>query len=160
MFSVGISVGTNREVFGKIREHNIRVVIIPLGVMAGSILGGFVCGIILKMPFNQSLPIASGLGWYSLSGVLITNLINAEIGTISFLSNLFREIFSYLTIPYIAKHFNYYTAIAPAAATSEDTTLAILIKYTDAEIIILAVVNGIICSTAVPILINFFYNFL
>lgn len=158
MFSVGISVGTNKDVFSKMKGHGIKILIIPTAIIVGSIIGGFVCGIILNMPYKESLPIACGLGWYSLSGVLITNLAGAHLGTIAFLSNLLREILSFLIIPFVAKHFNRYTAIAPAAATSEDTCLAILIKYTDAEIIMLAVVNGILCSTAVPILINFFYN--
>ena len=49
-----------------------------------------------------------------------------------------------------------YAAIAPAAATSEDTTLAMLIKYTNEEVVVMAVFNGVLCSAMVPILIRFF----
>ena len=158
MFAVGISVGTNKQVFRKLEEYHVKIIIIPFGIIIGSIFGGIVCSIVLKMPLNESLSIASGLGWYSLSGVLLTNLGGAQLGTLAFLSNIMRELFSFLSIPFVAKHFNKYTAIAPAAATSEDTTLPMLIKYTSADVAVMAVINGVICSAVVPILINFFFN--
>ena len=42
MFSVGISVGTNRGVFQKLKEHHIKTLLIPIGVIVGSIVGGLV----------------------------------------------------------------------------------------------------------------------
>ena len=85
---------------------------------------------------------------------MITNLTNATYGSITFLSNLMREIFSFFCIPLVAKYLNYLTCIAPAGATSEDTTLSMMIKYTNEETVVLSVLNGMICSTLVPILIN------
>lgn len=75
-----------------------------------------------------------------------------------FLSNLMREIFSFFIIPFLAVHFNYYTCIAPAGATSEDTTLPVMLKYTNEETVVLSVLNGVICSFCVPILISFCLN--
>lgn len=160
MFSVGISVGANRGVFAKLKEHHIKILLIPIGVMAGSIVGGVVCSLFLGESLKDSLMIVSGLGWYSLSGILVTELAGAKIGTIAFLCNLLREIFSFMIIPVVAKYFNGYTAIAPAAATSEDTTLPMLMKYTSGEVVMMAVLNGIICSAAVPVLIKFFNGIL
>ena len=160
MFVVGISVGANKEVFSKLKKYNIKILIIPFGIIVGSIMGGVVCAMLLGMDFNVSLAITSGLGWYSLSGVLLTDLAGADIGTVAFLANLFREILAFMMIPFVAKYFNHYCAIAPAAATSEDTTLPILIKYTSEEVVVIAVINGVICSTMVPILTNTFYNIL
>ncbi|MDA3732928.1 lysine exporter LysO family protein [Niameybacter massiliensis] len=160
MFSVGISVGANKQVFSKIKEHHIKILLIPVGIILGSILGGVVCSKLMDMPLNTSVAITSGLGWYSLSGVLLTDLAGADVGTIAFLANLFREILSFMIIPIVAKYCNPYTAIAPAAATSEDTTLPVLIKYTSEEVVVMAVINGVICSMMVPILTNFFYSVL
>ena len=160
MFSVGISVGANKQIFHKIKEHHIKILIIPIGIILGSIAGGFLCSMLMNMPLNVSVAITSGLGWYSLSGVLITDLAGADLGTIAFLANLFREILSFMLIPLVAKYCNHYTAIAPAAATSEDTTLPVLIKYTSEEVVIMAVINGVICSMMVPILTNLFYRIL
>lgn len=158
MLSVGISIGLHKGLYEKIKQYHLKIFIIPFGIIIGSILGGVVCGLLLNYPINQSAAIASGLGWYSLSGATIGNLAGAKLGSIAFLSNLMREIFSFILIPIVALKFNYYTCIAPAGATSEDTTLPMMIKYTNEETVVLAVLNGIICSAFVPILISFFFN--
>ena len=158
MFSVGISVGENKLLFRKMREYNVRVLVIPIGIVAGSLLGGVAGSIALQMPLRESLCISAGMGWYSLSGVLLTDLISAEIGTIAFLSNILREILTFLLIPVLAKCLNGYTAIAPAGATSSDTSLSILMKYTDEEVTMMAVINGVLCTSVIPILINFIYG--
>lgn len=158
MFSVGISVGMNKSVFAKIRQYHIKIFLIPAGIIVGTIAGGFVCSLLLGESIGNSMAVVSGLGWYSLSGVLVTSMINAQMGSIAFLSNLLREILSFLTIPWIAKHLNHYAAIAPAAATSEDTTLPMLMKYTSEEVVVLAVFNGVVCSVMVPVLTKFLFD--
>ncbi len=160
MFAVGISVGLNKQVFRKLREYHLKILIIPIGIVAGTIAGGFLGSWICGMPFKEGVPVACGLGWYSLSGVLLSDLAGAGVGTLAFLSNLLREIFSFLSIPFVAKHFNHYSAIAPAAATSEDTTLPMLMKYTSEEVVLMAVFNGVLCSALVPVLIRFFFEIL
>ncbi len=158
MFSVGISVGMNKQVFDKLKTYHFKILIIPTGVIIGSTVGGVLCAMLLGMPLNESLAITSGLGWYSLSGVLVTDLAGAEVGSIAFLANLFREIISFMIIPVVAKYCNDYTVIAPAAATSEDTTLPLIMKYTSEEVVMMAVINGVVCSAMVPILIQTFYQ--
>lgn len=158
MFLVGISIGLNHGIMEKIREYHIKIFIIPIGIIIGSLLGGIVCSFISGISMNTSTAIASGLGWYSLSGVMVSEFAGAQLGSITFLSNLMREIFSFFSIPLIAKHLNFPTCIAPAGATSEDTTLPMLIKYTNEETVVLSVINGMICSAAVPILINLCYQ--
>lgn len=146
MFSVGISIGMYDGIMQKIREYHIKIFIIPIGIIIGSLLGGVLCSVIIKMPAGEATAIASGLGWYSLSGATISKMVGAEAGSIAFLSNLMREIFSFFIIPFLAVHFNYYTCIAPAGATSEDTTLPVMLKYTNEETVVLSVLNGVICS--------------
>lgn len=88
------------------------------------------------------------MGWYSLAGVLLTDLSSAQAGSVAFLANLMREIVSFALIPPIAKHLNHFTAIAPAGATSEDTTLPMLIRHTSEEVVVLSVFTGVLCSAA------------
>ena len=64
LFSVGIDMGVNREVFGQIRRMGLRILVIPLGVILGSLAGGAVCAMILRMDVKEGLAITSGLGWY------------------------------------------------------------------------------------------------
>ncbi len=158
MFSVGISIGMHDGILKKIKEYNIRIFIIPAGIIAGSLLGGLFCSIILKIPAGQAAAVASGMGWYSLAGATISKFVGEELGSIAFMSNLMREIFSFFIIPFLALRFNYYTCIAPAGATSEDTTLPVMLKYTNEETVVLSVLNGIICSFFVPILISLCLN--
>lgn len=158
MFFVGISIGMHKGMIKKIREYHIRILIIPAGIVVGSIAGGVVCAWITGIPLNQSTAVACGLGWYSLSGITIQNLAGAQMGSIAFLSNLMREIISFFLIPWIATHLNYYSCIAPAGATSEDTTLPMMIRYTNEETVVLSVINGVICSALVPVLISFCFH--
>lgn len=158
MFSVGISVGMNESIISKIKNYNFNILLIPLGVIIGSIFGGLVCGFLFDMNLVYSLSIGSAMGWYSLSGVMLESMANAQIGTISFLSSLMREFIAFIMIPLLVKYLNPYAAIAAAGATSEDSTLPMLIKYSSEEFIIISVINGVLCSVAVPILINFFFS--
>ncbi len=154
MFTVGISVGMHDGLMKKIKEYHIKIFIIPIGIIIGSLLGGILCAYIFKIPTGYATAIASGMGWYSLAGATISKLVDAQLGSIAFLSNLMREIFSYFIIPILATYLNHYTCIAPAGATSEDTTLPMMLKYTNEETVVLSVLNGMICSFFVPILIS------
>lgn len=159
MFSVGISIGMHKGIVQKIKEYHIRIFIIPIGIMIGSLLGGVVCSLLFQLPLGHGTAIASGMGWYSLAGSAIGNIAGAQLGSIAFLSNLMREVFSFLLIPFLAAHLNQYACIAPAGATSEDTTLPVILKYTNEETVVLSVLNGVICSFFVPILISFCLGF-
>lgn len=157
MFSVGISVGLHRGIMAGIWQYHVKIFLIPCGIIAGSLAGGVLCGLLMDYPVRQAVSISGGLGWYSLAGVSISNLAGAELGSIAFLSSLMREIGAFFMIPYISRRLNAYTCIAPAAATSEDTTLPMLIRYTNEETVVLSVFNGIICSAAVPVIISLCY---
>ena len=156
MFSVGISVGLHRGLLQELRRHHVKILIIPLGITAASALGGVVCALITRMPLGLGAAITSGMGWYSLAGVTIGNLAGAQAGSIAFLGNLMWEIISFFLIPPLAARFNSYTCIAPAGDTSEDTTLPMMIRYTNEETVVLSVLNGMICSALVPVLISLF----
>lgn len=145
---------------GKLRQYHVRVLIIPAGIVAGSVLGGLVCAPLAGMSLPTGAAVASGLGWYSLAGVMMTDIAGAQVGSITFLANLLRELVSFFSIPWIAKHLNYPTCIAPAGATSEDTTLPMLIRCTNGETVVLSVLNGVICSALVPVLIEAFHQFM
>ncbi len=158
MFSVGISIGMNETILEKIKKYNPTILLVPIGVIIGSLMGGIVCSWLLDMDLIHSLAISASMGWYSLAGVMLESLVDAQIGTIAFLSSLMREFLAFIMIPILVKYLNSYAAIAAAGATSEDTTLPMLIKYSSEEYIIISVINGVLCSVAVPILINALFS--
>lgn len=158
MFFVGISIGLNKTILQKIREYHIKVFIIPFGIVVGSVAAGVVCGLPTGVGARNGAAIAGGMGWYSLAGVMLTEMAGAQMGSVAFLSNLMREMLSFFSIPWISRHLNYYSCIAPAGATSEDTTLSMMVRYTSEEVVVMSVFNGIICSAVVPVLIRLCYS--
>lgn len=156
LFSVGIDMGLNKEVFTRIKELGFKILLIPFGVVVGSLSGGFLTALLTELPVKDGLAISAGLGWYSLSGILITEAGNPVGGTISFLANVFREMLTFIVVPFIASHLNYYCAIAPAGATAMDTTLGIISKNTNATVAVLSFVSGVICTLVVPVLVPIF----
>lgn len=65
MFSVGISVGMNESIIEKIKNYNLTILLIPIGVIIGSVFGGFICSYIFDMNLVYSLSIGASMGWYS-----------------------------------------------------------------------------------------------
>lgn len=155
---VGIDIGMNKHIFKDVKSHGLLLVLVPLSIIVGSMIGSLLTGLLLNMETNLSLAIGAGYGWYSLSGILLTKLHNAEIGAISFMTNVFREIFAILTIPLLARYLNQPTAIAPAGAASMDTMLPLVSRYTSPEIVVVSFFNGVVLSSLVPILVPFFYT--
>lgn len=156
LFSVGIDMGLNKQVFTQIKKLGFKILLIPIGVALGSLLGGSIVSLFFAQSLKECLAISSGLGWYSLSGILLTKAGNTVGGTISFLANVMRELLTFVSVPFIAKHINYYCAIAPAGATAMDTTLAIISRNTNATIAVMAFVSGISLTMIVPILVPIF----
>lgn len=158
ILSVGIDLGYNKQVFYNLRKQGFKILLVPLSIITGSLLGGIISVFIFSMPVNLGLAISSGFGWYSLSGVILSNISGPEAGTIAFLTNIFREIIAIITIPIIAGKLNYLTAIAPAGATSMDTTLPIVTEATDSETAVVSFINGAVLSALVPILVPLLYG--
>lgn len=160
LFLIGIDLGRNRGVLKDIRAHGRVLLLVPLGVLLGSWVGGVLGGLITGMPMSLSLPVASGFGWYSISGILLSNLHGPEAGAIAFLTNIFRELLAIILIPILAARLSPWTAIASAGATSMDSTLPIIARATNPEIVVVSFVNGALLSSLVPILVPFLYNLL
>ena len=156
LFSVWIDMGLNKEVFTRIKELGFKILLIPFGVVVGSLCGGVLTALLVKLSIKEGLAISAGLGWYSLSGILITEAGNPVGGTIAFLANVFREMLTFIVVPFVASHLNYYCAIAPAGATAMDTTLGIISKNTNGTIAVLSFVSGVICTLLVPVLVPIF----
>ncbi|WP_346929204.1 lysine exporter LysO family protein [Clostridium sp.] len=158
IFLVGIDVGGNKKIFKDLKKVGLKALLIPFGGIAGSLLGGLLVGFIFNMAINESLAIGSGFGWYSLSGVMLKEMGGDTLGAIAFLTNVFREMLTVILIPILAKKLNGYTAIAPAGATSMDTTLPLIAKATNPEIAVISFINGAILTSLVPVFVTFFYN--
>lgn len=153
LFGVGISIGNNRRELIKIKAVGWRVLLVPLAVAGGSLIGASVACLFFNMSLKEVLAVGAGFGWYSLSSVLITQMYSAELGAIAFLANVFREVMAFILIPLVAVHIGKIEAIAPGGATTMDTTLPIIVRMTDTPTAMIAFVNGLILTSMVPFLI-------
>jgi len=155
LFFVGIDIGKNKNVFQDIKRTGALFFIVPIGVAVGSLIGAIAVGYLLGYPLNESGAIGSGLGWYTLSSIIIAPY-SSELSVLAFLTNVMREVFAIALIPIIAKRIGFIEAIAPAGATAMDTTLPIISRNTSSDTAILSFSTGLILSTLVPILVPMF----
>lgn len=158
LFGVGIELGRNKEIWHRLSNYGLKIILLPLGVALGTLLGTAFISKAIDLPLNQALAVGAGFGWYSLSGVLLNELVSPELGTIAFLSNVFRELMAVIIIPLVALKFGSLTAVAPGGATSMDTTLPLVNKAAGADIALMAFISGATLSALVPILVPLFVN--
>lgn len=153
LFVIGIDLSQNRGVVGEVKRLGWKILLLPLFIAMGSILGALAVSFIVGMSPQNAMAIGAGFGWYSLSAVILTGLVGAEIGTMALLTNVFREILSIMLLPLVVKYFGKTAAVAPGGATTMDTTLPFVVKYAGSEMGVVALISGIILSLLVVFLV-------
>ena len=157
LFVVGISVGSDNDLFIKIRNINPLYYLFPIVTIIGTLIG---VALIHPLTSNNSvfdsLAVGSGFGYYSLSSILITQYKGAELGIIALLSNIIREVFVLICAPMLVMYFGKSSPICCAGATSMDSTLPVISKSSGSEFVIIAIMHGIIVDSTVPLLVGLF----
>lgn len=153
---IGYDIGRDRKTISKLLNADKRAFLIPIGTIAGTLIGGIFAIFFIDISTKDSLAISAGFGWYSLSAVIIADAKGGDLGSIAFLTNVFRELMSIVLIPILAKYVNPYVCIAPGGATTMDTTLPLIEKYAGPAVAFIAFLNGFILSTLVPVLVPLF----
>ena len=133
--------------------------LLPLVTIIASLAAGALASLWLIPRLGHSMAVTAGFGWYSLSGVLIADLGNPQLGALAFLSNLFRESLALLSIPLLQHWSKSASAIAAAGATSMDVSLPVLTLYGAGPLLPLAVYHGFVLSLAVPVLVPLLMGF-
>ena len=154
LFLIGIQLRNNGMTLRQI-VLNRRGMIVAVVVMVSSLLGGVINAFILDLPLKTGLAMASGFGWYSLSGILLTESYGPVIGSAAFFNDLARELLAIMLIPGLVRRSRS-TALGLCGATSMDFTLPVLQRSGGVEIVPAAIVHGFILSLLVPILMAFF----
>lgn len=154
LFLIGIQLRNNGMTLRQI-VLNRRGMMVAVVVMVSSLLGGIINAFILDLPLKTGLAMASGFGWYSLSGILLTESYGPVIGSAAFFNDLARELLAIMLIPGLVRRSRS-TALGLCGATSMDFTLPVLQRSGGVEIVPAAIVHGFILSLLVPILMAFF----
>ena len=155
LFGVGVDIGKNKEIFVQLMSLGWQIIALPFIIAIGSILGAVSIGFFIGLAFNESAAVGAGFGWYSLSGVILSKVHSVELGSLAFLSNVFRELLTIIILPFVVRYLGRITSIAPGGATAMDVTLPIIKETAGEETVIPAFVSGAVLSFLVPILVPF-----
>lgn len=157
MFSVGISIGQDRNAFRQFRSLSPRMLFLPVMTVFGTYMGVMVVGLFFReRTLTEYLAVGSGFGYYSLSSILITQYKGVELGTIALLANIFREILTLLLAPWMVKYFGKLALISAGGATTMDTTFPVIVRNSGKEYSIVSIYHGFIMDFSVPFLVTMF----
>ena len=165
MFQVGLSIGCDKKLKEILCSIRPKLLLVPLATITGSLIfAALISLLITKWSVFDCLAIGSGFAYYSLSSILITQLkepsigvqLASELGTIALMANIIREIFALLGAPIFVKYFGRLAPICAGGATTMDTTLPIITKYSGKDLVFVSIFHGILVDFSVPFLVSFF----
>jgi len=160
MFLVGIGIGVDRKSWSILRTMKMKIILVPLGVLVGTFAGTALASIFIPdLKLKEVLAVGAGFGYYSLSSLFITQLSGETLGVTALLSNILREIITLLATPVLVLYFGKLAGIASGGATSMDTTLPVITRYSGKEWSIIAVFSGVVLTILVPFLVTFILKY-
>ena len=160
MFLVGIGVGSNSNAWSVIKTLKVKILLIPMSIAAGTLVAvGLLSLLIPGINLKESLAIGSGLGYYSLASILITQLYGEKLGLLALLTNIFRESLTLLFAPLLVRYFGKLSPIASGGVTSMDTSLSTIAKVSGKEVVLISIFSGVVLTILVPFLISFILTY-
>ena len=168
MFQVGLSIGSDKklkDILGSIRP---KLLLVPFATIAGTLVFSALVSLLLtQWSVFDCLAVGSGFAYYSLSSILITQLkepflgvqLATELGTIALMANIMREIMALLGAPLFVKYFGRLSPICAGGATTMDTTLPVITRYSGKDLVFISIFHGIIVDFTVPFFVSFFCSF-
>ena len=160
LFTVGIELGLNKQLGKQVSTLPKVTLVVPFVIAGASIISGILVTPLIGLHPLEGAAVASGFGWYSLSGLLIAQSYDTALGTLAFISNVIRELIAIITIPVVARYFGHLSAVAPGGATAMDVTLPIISRNTNAQTTIAAVYSGTVLSLLVPLIVPLFIKWI
>ena len=157
MFLVGISIGSDTKALKALKEQNMKIAFVPLATIFGTLAGSAAVSILLSgRSVWDCLAVGSGFAYYSLSSIFITEFRGAELGTIALAANIIRELITFLLAPLLVVWFGKLAPICSGGATTMDTTLPIIARFSGKEYVVIAIFHGFVVDFTVPFLVRFF----
>ncbi len=151
MFLVGVSIGTDKEALQALKKHGLKLVLVPLSTIVGTLAGVAIVHLATKsQQFLESLAVGAGFGYYSLSSVIIGQMHCESLGVTALIANIAREVFTLLLAPFMVVYFGKLSPILAAGATSMDTTLPIITRAAGKEFAVIALFHGMVLTILVP----------
>jgi len=153
LFLMGVLFAADEKAMAKMRQAKLKILVFPLAVALGSVMGGLVGGVILRINIFASMGVCAGYGWYTLAGPLVGQLFGLEWGALGFTVNLLRELVTIVGASLFIK-LDRYAPIAMGGATAMDTTLPVIVRYCGQDTLIIAFSSGFVLTMAAPFTIT------
>lgn len=122
-----------------------------VAVIISSALAGICSMPFLHMSLAASVALSSGFGWYSLSSVMLNNLLGPYYGGLALCNDLAREIIAIMLMPFLFKR-GIPMAIGYCGATAMDVTLPLIRRQGGIAVLPLALCSGFLLSLASPLM--------
>lgn len=165
MLQVGMSVGSDSRLKEILRTLSPRILLLPCATIVATIASVFLISFALsRWSTFEVLAVGSGMGYYSLSSILITSLKEAsigvqaaaELGTIALISNVFREMMTLIFAPAMVRWLGPLAPISSGGATTMDVTLPAITQASGQQWVFVSIMHGVVVDFSVPILVPFF----
>lgn len=150
---IGFSLGLTGEIAEHLKHVGVKVIVIPLLAIAGSLAGGALYGCLSSLTVRESMAVSAGFGWYTLAPGLITEAGHTVAGAVSFMHNVMREVLGIIGVPMFARVFGYLECTAVPGVCAMDICLPIVEKATRSDIIVYSFMTGLFMCIAVPVLV-------
>ena len=157
LFFVGIELGMEGTVITNFKKVGIRIIIFPIVIIIGTLVGVAVSSLFLSITLKESLMVGSGFGWYTMAPIMISTYSD-EVSAISFMHNVIREVLGLILVPIIAKKIGYIESASLPGAGVMDMCLPVVEKSTSPNTAVYAFTIGVVLSIGVPILVQFFIS--
>ncbi|AOY90336.1 hypothetical protein BKP64_16600 [Marinobacter salinus] len=130
---------------------------IALALTISSLAAGALLIPVLALPWHDVLALASGFGWYSLSGIVIGEALGPAWGGVAFLNDVLREIIALAIIPLLIAA-RPAMAIGYGGATAMDFTLPVIRNSGGLACVPVAIASGFLLSFLSPVLMAVFLS--
>lgn len=168
MFLVGFNLGKDEKIPGLIKRQPLSTLFLPIATMIGTFSGAFVAYCTLNIlwrlamtPYislSDTLSVSAGFGYYSLSSILVNEARGAELGTVALASNMARELITIVFAPAMVRWFKNFAPISSGGATTADTTLPVIQKYSGSQYVPLSILHGAVVDFSVPVYLTLFFS--
>ena len=157
LFSVGLSIGSDKNTLHSIRHLSPSLLMLPFCTVAGSLIGTLIITLLIpQITLSQGLAIGSGLGYYSVSSLIIGDYFGPTLAAVGLFANVFREIIALTTMPIQAKFWGILPGISSGGANSSDVLLPVITASSSDEYAVPAIYNGVVTTILVPFIVTFF----
>lgn len=165
MLQVGIGIGSDPRLKEISRSLSPRLLLLPCATIVGTMVASAAVSLLIsRWSVAEVMAAGSGMGYYSLSSILITQLkeptvgavVAAELGTVALVANILREMLTLTLAPLMVRWFSPVAPICSGGATTMDVTLPVITQYAGREWVFVAIVHGVVVDFSVPFWVSLF----